>query len=179
MKVITVSGKAEAGKDFFAKTLKEKLEKKGHKVLILHYADYLKFIAKEYFGWDGVKDEKGRTLLQHLGTNVIRKRIPDFWVLVVTLLIEGLGDDFDYYLIPDCRFPNEIELMKNKFLGSLSVNVYRLNHENCLTPEQRNHPSETALENYCFDYVVYSQSGQSYMSYAVDEFLNALEQRYY
>ena len=66
VKVITISGYAQAGKDLSAQLIKEKMALRGKKVLILHYGDYLKFIAKEYFGWDGKKDEKGRTLLQCL-----------------------------------------------------------------------------------------------------------------
>lgn len=177
MKVITVSGRAEAGKDFFAKILKEKLEKKGKKVLIVHYADYLKFIAKEYFGWDGVKDEKGRTLLQELGTNRIRERIPDFWVTIVFLLMVALEKDFDYFIIPDCRFPNEIEFIKDKIMvksNFITVKVYRLHHENSLTPEQRSHPSETALDDYYFDYHLYAQSGEEDMSYEVETFIRKM-----
>ena len=63
-RVITISGKARSGKDTTALLLKEALEKKGYRVLITHYADLLKFVCKEYFGWNGEKDEEGRTLIQ-------------------------------------------------------------------------------------------------------------------
>ena len=45
MKVITISGKAQNGKDTTAGLLKAALEADGYKVLITHYADLLKYIA--------------------------------------------------------------------------------------------------------------------------------------
>lgn len=159
MKVITISGKAEAGKDSTAKMLKNIYEKQyGRKVLIVHYADYLKYICTQYFGWDGKKNLKGRALLQYVGTDLIRKKNPDFWATTVANLLDVVGSQYDYILIPDTRFPNEVELMKNKF-NTLSINIVRLDFENSLTPEQRLHPSETALDGYRFDYVVRSESG--------------------
>ena len=46
MKVITISGKAQNGKDTTAGLLKAALEADGYKVLITHYADLLKYICK-------------------------------------------------------------------------------------------------------------------------------------
>lgn len=57
MKVITISGKAQNGKDTTAGLLKAALEADGYKVLITHYADLLKYICKQFFGWDGQKDD--------------------------------------------------------------------------------------------------------------------------
>ena len=73
MKVITISGKAQNGKDTTARLLKDVLEDDGNTVLIAHYADLLKYICKQFFGWDGNKDEQGRHTLQYVGTDVIRK----------------------------------------------------------------------------------------------------------
>lgn len=74
MKVILISGKAQNGKDTVAAYMREKLTEDKHRVLITHYADLLKYICRSYFGWDGVKDEKGRKMLQYVGTDVIRKK---------------------------------------------------------------------------------------------------------
>ena len=46
MKIITISAKARNGKDFCANLIKQKLESRGNKVLITHYADLLKYICK-------------------------------------------------------------------------------------------------------------------------------------
>lgn len=56
-KVICISGKAQHGKDTTATILKAALEGRNNKVLIFHYADLLKYLCKEYFGWNGEKDE--------------------------------------------------------------------------------------------------------------------------
>lgn len=156
-KVITISGYAESGKDTVAKKLKDSLEKRGQRVVITHYADMLKYICKQYFGWDGKKDEKGRALLQHLGTDVVRAKDPNYWVYMMVKIIDMFKDEWDFVLIPDCRFPNEAEIMKERFHGR-AVRVVRPDYVNHLTPEQRNHPSETSMNDYTFDYLVVNTS---------------------
>ena len=170
MKVITVSGYAMAGKDLSAVILKEKFELAGKKVLILHYADYLKFIAKQYCGWDGQKDEHGRTLLQQLGTDKIRAIFPNFWVDAVVSLIKVFKSDYDLFLIPDSRFENELTAMKDNF-DTLCINIIRLNFNNGLTKAQKNHPSETSLDGYAFDYEIVSETGKEKLAVELDKFV--------
>ena len=57
-KVILISGKAQNGKDTVANILREVLHENGERVLVTHYADLLKYICRNYFEWDGKKDEK-------------------------------------------------------------------------------------------------------------------------
>ena len=59
MKVVCISGKAQHGKDTMASMIKECLEDYGKHVVIVHYADLLKYICRTFFGWDGNKDENG------------------------------------------------------------------------------------------------------------------------
>ena len=157
--VIPIIGKARNGKDTFAQYLKEKLEEKGKKVLVVRYADYLKFVLEKYYGWNGKKDEEGRTLLQYIGTDVCRKNNPDTWVNVVVELVKGLGDSIEYVLIPDARFENEIDCWYKEEFEVVSVRVVRLNEDgsefdNGLTKEQKEHPSETSLDDYNPYYIV-------------------------
>ena len=153
--VVTISASAQHGKDTFASFLKNELEAKGKKTLIIHYADVLKFVAKQWYGWDGQKDDKGRTLLQYLGTDLFRKNRPDCWVTIVKELILGMGDTIDMVLIPDCRFPNEIVTLQCPELNKVySVKVFRPDFDNGLSEAQKNHVSETALNNWKFDYTV-------------------------
>ena len=162
MKVILISGKAEHGKTATAEYLQNTLEQEYSKrVLIVGFADKLKFIAAKYFGWNGVKDEKGRELLQYLGTDVVRKKDPDYWVRNVADFVKVFEDSFDYILLHDTRFINEVEYFKNIGMNTLSIRVNRLNFKSNLTPEQLLHPSETALDNYNFDYYINSLSGRS------------------
>jgi hypothetical protein len=173
--IITISGKAEAGKDLSAQILKEKLEAKNYKTLIVHYADLVKYIAKQYFNWDGNKDEKGRTLLQWLGTDKVRKIKPNYWVDFIKSFVEVFQDDYDYFIIPDTRFSNEIDLWKQDDWDIVSLHIERLFYRNHLTPEQRLHPSETALDNYRFDYYLKTISGTEYLEKEIDKFIEYLE----
>jgi len=67
--------------------MKEELEKHGKKVKIFHYADPVKDVLRNYFDWDGQKDAVGRTLLQHVGTDVVRAMYPNFWTGFIVGLI--------------------------------------------------------------------------------------------
>lgn len=151
MRVILISGSARFGKDSTAFMMKELLEKQKKKVLIIHYADNLKLFAKNYFGWSGQKDQKGRELLQWLGTDVVRKNYEDTWVDMIVALLKGIKTLYDYVIIPDVRFPNEIDKMCDNF-NCITVRVIRPNFDNGLTEEQKKHPSETALDNYPMEY---------------------------
>lgn len=145
MKVILISGKAGHGKDTLAGYMKNYLESRGQKVLIIHYGDLLKYICKSLFGWDGKKDDRGRTLLQYVGTDVIRKQKPDYWVQFVADMLSFFPDVWDFVIIPDVRFPNEIE-----GLAGFNPYVIRIVRPgfNMLTEEQQKHASETALDGF-------------------------------
>ena len=153
LKIITVSGKAQHGKDTFAQALCEELTSQGNKVLITHYADLLKYICRTFFNWDGNKDEKGRQILQYVGTDVVRKERPNYWVEFILSILELFGHNWDYVIIPDTRFPNEVEMLKTAYSNVAHIRVNRLNFENSLTEEQRKHPSETALDNIEPDFI--------------------------
>lgn len=156
-KVICISGKAQHGKDTSATILKSILEERGNKVLIIHYADLLKYLCKEYFGWNGSKDDEGRTLLQHVGTDVVRNKQPDYWVNFVVEFLKIFETEWDYVIIPDCRFPNEVSTI-TKYFNTKHIRIIRQNFNSPLSIEQQQHPSETALDNYSYDYVVYNDS---------------------
>jgi hypothetical protein len=163
MKFVVISGHAQHGKDTVANFMKNSLEQKGKKVLIVHFADYLKFVCGKYFGWNGEKDDQGRTLLQYVGTDLIRSKNHRFWVDIVCQLSKVLEDQFDYILVPDCRFPDEVNIPK-QFYGfdvtSIRVNRYENRNvfDNGLSEEQKNHPSETSLDKFDFDYYIFNHS---------------------
>lgn len=173
MKVICISGKAQHGKDTTAGYLKEFLEERGKKVLIAHYGDLVKYVCKTFFNWDGQKDEKGRTLLQYVGTDVIRERRPSYWASFVRDILVFFPDEWDYVLIPDCRFPNEVSIMYEHF-GATHIRVVRENFESPLTEEQQNHPSETALDDYPPDILLINRGTLTDLRYAVDRVTDRL-----
>lgn len=153
MKVILISAKAQHGKDTSALILKDLYEAENKKVLITHYADLLKYICKTFFDWNGKKDDPGRSLLQQVGTNIVGAKQPDFWVDFIISVLNLFKGSWDIVIIPDCRFVNEVEKMKNHFDTTL-IRVVRPDFDNGLSDEQKQHPSETTLDDYAFDYIV-------------------------
>lgn len=149
MKVIGIAGKAESGKDTFGAILKEELESQGKKVMHIGYGDFVKFIAKQYYNWNGEKDEHGRWLLQHIGTEEGRMKVNEnIWVDMVINTIQVADKDYDVAIITDCRFLNEFDRWREFGFDMLKIKMLRLTHQNKLTEEQRQHPSETSLDNY-------------------------------
>ena len=173
MKVICISGKAQHGKDTTAGILKEFMELDGYKVRIIHYADLLKYICKTYFDWNGEKDDYGRTLLQKVGTDTIRAKDPDYWVDFVASLLKLFPEEWDYVIIPDCRFPNEINIMKANF-DTLHLRIFRSNFESPLSIEQQNHISETALDKTEPDYAIFNKEDLIYLTNNILEFYHGV-----
>ena len=157
--IITVSAKARHGKDTFADAFKKVAEEQKYRVLTIHYADILKYVCKEYFRWDGKKDEVGRHILQYVGTDLCRKNHPDVWVNCVIELVKGLQTEYEFVIIPDTRFPNEINAWENTDFFNFTIRINRVNEDgtefdNGLTPEAKSHLSEIALDDYGFNYTV-------------------------
>ena len=167
MKIITISAKAQHGKDLSATILKGLMEDDGKKVLIAHYADLLKYICEKFFDWDGMKDETGRTILQYVGTDIIREQKPNYWVDFIIGILRLFPDEWDYVIIPDTRFPNEIDRLKEEGFDVITLKINRIDFENNLTKEQRQHKSEIALDGYEFDHVINVKSGIDILSEAL------------
>lgn len=159
LKIITISGKAGAGKSNLATHLKNMLEQGyGMKGYIINFADPLKMICKEVYEWDGQKGENGRNLLQQVGTDIVQSNNKLCWVNCVVNIIEGLRSEFDFVIVGDARFQHEINGLHAAFEGTCTdiVNILVVNktHENTLSEEQRNHLSEKDLDEYSFDWVM-------------------------
>lgn len=155
--------------------LKSQLEAKGKKVCIMRYASNIKRIMTDFYGWNGEKTDYWRTKLQILGTEIIRIKLnrPMFHVQRVCEDIEIIQDDFDYVIIDDCRFPNEIKYPEAVFDDKvMTVRLHRLNYESPLTPEQQNHPSERALDGYTdYDVELWLNTGLNVVEGAVCRFI--------
>lgn len=145
-KFICISGKAQHGKDTSAGILEQELIHAGKRVLVTHYGDLLKYICKTWFGWNGKKDNSGRTLLQRVGTDVVRMKRPNFWVNFILDVVGMFEDDWDYIIIPDTRFPNELNCIKEHGYPLTHIRVVRSNFESPLSAEQQSHISEIALD---------------------------------
>jgi hypothetical protein len=171
MKVCCISAKAQHGKDTAAGVIKEYLESQGKKVLITHYADLVKFVCTNYFGWDGKKDEKGRTLLQYVGTDIISSQQPEFWVDFIINILSFFKNEWDFVLIPDCRYPIEAAKMKGYFNTEV-LRIERPNFDNGLTNKQKQHISETSMDDFYFDAVIYNEAGLEEFKEKLIQFTN-------
>lgn len=150
MKCVTISGGAGHGKDTLARNIKRILESKDQKVFIIHYADYIKMVAKQVYNWNGIKNEYGRTLLQSLGDKM--REINEMFIIDELLKILNLvKDDFDVVIIPDARLPKEIDIL-NTIGETISIHIHRVDYKSKLTKTQSNHKTETALSSYPYNY---------------------------
>lgn len=154
MKILCISGHAQNGKDTFANFALEYLRERGDKVLVTHYADLLKYMCKTFFDWNGEKDDLGRGILQKVGTDVIRKQEPNFWVEYIAKVLKLFPNEWNYIIIPDTRFDNECSYLRNLNFDVTHIRIERPNFDNGLTAEQKNHISETALDKVKPDYIL-------------------------
>lgn len=146
------------------------MEARGDEVLITHYADLLKYVCEKFFGWDGNKDEFGRSLLQYVGTNKVRAAIPTFWVDFIVKILSIFRNEWDYVIIPDCRFINEYEI-PDQYWNTILVRVVRDGNYSELTSEQQQHISEIELDNYpCYD-IIYNNQGLDDLKQSVSNFV--------
>lgn len=157
-KIILIAGFAQHGKDASASILKNMLEEDGKKVFLIRYGDYLKTVARDRYGWNGLKDCYGRNLLQVIGTELARDNNPDIWVNVVIETVKALATDCDYVIIPDFRYLNEHYRWVDNGYSTLSIWVHRNDFDNGMTPEQKNHRSETSLLDFQFNYIISVES---------------------
>ena len=151
MKVILISGKAQHGKDTLAGMLKNHLEDKSYRVLIAHYGDLVKYVC----------------------TDVVRKQNENFWAGFIKDILTMFSHEWDYVLIPDTRFVNEVECFDGD-IDSSPVRIYRPDYDSGLTPQQLSHPSETALDDYEYDYYVVNDGSLQDLEKKVPEILKAI-----
>ena len=162
MKVILISAKSQHGKDTAANIMKEKLEERGEKVLVIHFGDPVKWFAKAFYGWDGQKDEAGRALLQYIGTTLMRTYNKYYWGNMISefIVASGFKNDFTYALIPDWRFFSEKQAIEQHNNHVYTIRVERHNPDGSLyrnpnmTDEQFNHVSETELDKANFNWTI-------------------------
>ena len=154
MQIILIGGKARSGKSTIANFMVEELKKQGKKPCELQIGQYIKYYAMKYFNWDGKEETKPRSLLQELGTEVIRNKIdPDFHIDRLIQDIEVLSYFYDTFIVSDVRMPVEIEKPKTKFDNVVTLKMVRESDE--LNSKEQKHVTETALDSYeGFDYII-------------------------
>ena len=159
--IIGISGKKRSGKDTAAQFLKSQLKHKFRQdARIMCFAEGLKRVAAMALGedpdlfFDDESKERlflvgpehvmsGRSILQKVGTECFRDNIDvDFWVTMFMKHVKSVEES--YIIVPDTRFPNEFKAIKDA--GGCVIRIDRP------TDSTDTHISETALDNYVFDY---------------------------
>lgn len=155
-RIYLLHARAQSGKDTCAAIMKEEYEKRGKRVIVIAFADYVRWCLDKYYGIKDYKTPEGRTLIQRFATDLVRKNDPTFWGRTVADLLFAISEDFDYAIIPDWRFENEFAALRNRFSYSIVVPVLITRPDNektdNMTEEQRNHQSETELDDWKFFY---------------------------
>jgi hypothetical protein len=154
--IICISAKARHGKDELAKLAIEYLQHNHpqYKTKKLAFGNFVKDVCHTYFDCTYERNSHNRTQWQRVGTDVGRNNHPDIWVNMTVDLVKGIFTDCDFIFISDCRFPNELDRWRQEGFNVVTVRVNRPNFNNRLTEEQKNHLSETSLDDYGFDYYI-------------------------
>ena len=148
--IVLVAGKARSGKGEVASYMEKILKKEGKKVILSPYTKYLRRYIAEVTGEDFDDENKPRDLLQKISSELIKKKLsnPNFF-------IHRQQEDLSFYLyfmdvviIPDVRFPEEIDAIKEKFSNVFSIGVKRKDYISTLTKEQQEDITEIALDDY-------------------------------
>lgn len=136
--LIGLCGRREVGKSSVAKFIKD-FEPNTR---VLPFAEQLKTLAMQ-LGWNGIKDEKGVYILQHLGTDVCRTIDTDYWIKkwkqAYVMAVE-LG--YKVIISDDVRFLNEAQTILDQ--GGVLVKLYGHVGET-VTTDQLKHVSESGI----------------------------------
>jgi hypothetical protein len=182
MKIVAICGFQGSGKDTLASIL---IEKYGYKKL--SFAGAVKDVASVVFSWDrkmlegdtkesrewreqvdewwsnklGIPNLTPRYILQQFGTDLFRNHFhKDIWIACVERKLQ----QYEKVVITDCRFPNEIRIMKK--YGATVIHIYRDELPEWFydvklgekEPPKELHASETSWIKESFDYTIENNS---------------------
>lgn len=158
LKIFLISGKARHGKTTSGNIIKKYYENQNEKAVLTSFGKYIKMFVREITDWDGNPDTKPRTLLQELGTEVIRKKLGknDFFVRRLLEDIEVYNEYVNAVIIDDVRLPIEMDFYKEKYPEKLvCIHIERPNFESDLNEKELKHATEVGLDDYTdYDYVI-------------------------
>lgn len=134
--IIGLSGKRCSGKNVVADYLEKRYNFKQYS-----FANKIKDIGRDVFFWDGIKDEKGRKLLQDIGLQM-RNIDKNVWVNYILKNID-FTNSLIHICITDVRFINEVQLITD-----CGGKIWRIERNIERKSELDNHLSEMELDNY-------------------------------
>ena len=160
--IILIAGKARSGKNTVAEMLKEMYELNNKKVIISPFTKYLKKYIEEITGEKIDENNKPRELLQQLGVEIIKEKLGKYDMFINREIddIDIYSYFFDVIIIPDVRFPKEIEILKDKYQNVVTIKVIS-SLDNNMSLKEKSHITETSLDNYDndnFNYIIFNDN---------------------
>lgn len=201
MQVFGISGKAGSGKDTIYNQMESLLASRGFVITKLSFASILKDVCCVMFGWDrsrldhdfaykegntlddGTPDPAcaafgmtRREIMQKLGTEGMRDGFHrDVWVICLKLAIaRGSYDNYDFGVLVDCRFINELEFVK-----ALDGHVIRVQRSGGGTlTDKVNHASEIEWTTWKdWDAIIQNNPSSESVQLGLDELKKSVERQ--
>ena len=138
-KIFILSGKAKSGKNYVADIISDYYKNS----IQISYAYYLKQYVKKISNWNGLEETKPRDLLKKIDKELLIRRVMED--------IKVYSYFYDVIIVTDARLKEEIIIPK-KLFNCITIRIN--GKDNDLTDKQKNHITETDLDNYNFDYVI-------------------------
>lgn len=176
--VFLVAGRARSGKGTISKIIFEYYIKKNQQVISSPYTKYLKKYIEEITGNKITEDNKPRELLQKISGELIKSKLnkPNFFIDRQLEDLEIYSYFADVIIIPDVRFKEEIDIVKEKYKNVVSIGVIRPNYQSDLTYEQQQDITEIALDNYNeYDYTIINNNTIEELSNTVLKILESIK----
>lgn len=148
--IILIGGRARSGKSTLSKFIEEEYKSQNKKVIISPYTKMLKNYIEIITGKKITESNKPRDLLQQISSKIIKGDLgyKDFFIKRQIEDIEIYSYFADVILVPDVRFPEEFQRIKEYFQNVISIGINRINYISELTEEQKNDVTEISLDNY-------------------------------
>lgn len=146
--IIALSGKMGTGKS----TLANYLISKSKNPVVVKIAGPIYEIQDLIYNHLDMKlqGEKDRPLLIAIGMWA-RDIDENFWTNIALAKAKKLEETHDLVIIDDCRFMNEAKVFDEH---GLLIRILGQQRGPNLTPSAMNHPTETALDHYPFQYYI-------------------------
>ncbi len=161
--VFIVNGKPNSGKDTFTEKFFDYININNN-VNYLHIStiDHIKDIAEYLFGWDGIKDVKGRKLLSDLKNASIDYNDGPFKYCINKInehnkKTESIKNIVNISIV-HCREPKEIKKFVDHFGREIckTILIYRKNFQQIISND-----SDKNVNNYVYDYTIHNDSSLS------------------
>jgi len=123
--IILIGGLSGSGKDYAASLFKN--NSKNSIILSLSKHMKLDLISKYNYKYDeifDIKNKKTRNIMQIVGTDLERKRQPDYFIKILeNEMMYFYKQGFRIFIIPDIRFYNELEYFTKNYKNCIKIYI--------------------------------------------------------